>query len=117
MTNRYDTYDGTTPVLDPNAKCSFCGSTNCAAYWRGEIDVNVCATCAYHVLPKLHADAVFSPYRLRDLKDFELVYWQALALAFNRYQEDQARALDKVFVAVDPDDAPECPFVEPEGTA
>lgn len=46
------------PISEKPMACSFCGSIEVTAFWRGPLDVCVCQKCATEVLPALLADSI-----------------------------------------------------------
>lgn len=77
-------------------ECSFCGSSNATAYWRGCCDepIRVCLTCAVDVLPALAADAIVAeniqaPNKVMTLQRWWMEvmtakYWRACCIAMER---------------------------------
>lgn len=83
---RYDPVASHPDQIEPG-KCFCCGE-KAAAMWHGlEGQVDVCASCAIEVLPKLIADAVFVPPDLSKgttgyadhLVKVEASFWAAVA--------------------------------------
>jgi hypothetical protein len=74
----------------PVPMCSFCGDAPATGWWRGEIDVYCCYSCATEVLPALLADSVFPPSTfghnaalssVNDAKNrAEKTFWRAIFL-------------------------------------